>query len=82
MFSCKNLYDPLTGAVGEAENDFLAALNMDRSDTYAHFGLGDIYQATGRRAEALRQYQTGLAKDPTNAKALSAVQELRRQEGQ
>jgi tetratricopeptide (TPR) repeat protein len=67
------------GAVREAEGDFRGALGLDPTDTYAHFGLGDIYQATGRKAQALRQYQAGLAKDPTNAQALAAVQELRRQ---
>ena len=67
------------GAVGEAARDFGAALSLEEFDSYAHFGLGDIYKATGRKAEALSQYQAGLVKDPTNARALAAVQELRRQ---
>jgi tetratricopeptide (TPR) repeat protein len=67
------------GAVGEAARDFRAALSLEEFDSYAHFGLGDVYRLAGRKAEALSQYQAGLVKDPTNARALAAVQELRRQ---
>ena len=65
------------GALGEAERNFQAALRLDESDSHAHFGLGDIYKAAGRKAEALSEYQAGLVKDPTNARALAAVQKLR-----
>jgi Flp pilus assembly protein TadD len=67
------------GAVGEAARDFRAALSLEGFDSYAHFGLGDIYTAEGRKAEALSQYQAGLVKDPTNPRALAAVQRLRQQ---
>jgi Flp pilus assembly protein TadD len=67
-------------AVGEAERDFRAALSLDESDSNAHFGLGFLFKAAGRKAEALSQYQAGLMKDPTNPQALAAVQKLR-QEG-
>jgi tetratricopeptide (TPR) repeat protein len=67
------------GAVREAARDFRAALTLEESDSYAHFGLGDIYKAAGRNAEALREFQAGLVKDPTNPQALAAVQELRQQ---
>jgi tetratricopeptide (TPR) repeat protein len=67
------------GDVGEAARDFQAALSLEEFDSYAHFGLGDIYTVAGRKAEALRQYQAGLVKDPTNPKALAAVQKLRQQ---
>jgi tetratricopeptide (TPR) repeat protein len=67
------------GAVGEAARDFGAALSLEEFDSYAHFGLGDIYKATGRKAEALSQYQAGLVKDPTNPQALAAVHELRQE---
>jgi Flp pilus assembly protein TadD len=66
-------------AVPEAARDFRAALSLEDSDSYAHFGLGDIYKTAGRTAEALSQYQAGLVADPTNAQALAAVRELRRQ---
>jgi tetratricopeptide (TPR) repeat protein len=67
------------GAVGEAERDFRAALSLDESDSNAHFGLGYLDKAAGRKAEALSQYQAGLVKDPTNPQALAAVQKLRQQ---
>jgi tetratricopeptide (TPR) repeat protein len=65
------------GAVGEAAHDFRAALSLEEFDSYAHFGLGDIYKAAGRKVEALSEYQAGLVKDPTNPQALAAVRELR-----
>jgi tetratricopeptide (TPR) repeat protein len=64
-------------ATGEAERDFQDALNLDANDSNGHFGLGYLYKAAGRRAEALSQYQAGLASDPTDARALAAVQKLR-----
>jgi len=67
------------GAVQEAEGDFRAALGLEPADSYAHFGLGDLYQAAGRKAEALSQYQAGLVKDPSNAQALAAVQKLQQE---
>jgi Flp pilus assembly protein TadD len=67
------------GALGEAARDFRAALSLEEADSYAHFGLGDVYRLAGRKAEALSQYQAGLVKDPTNPQALAAVQELRPQ---
>jgi tetratricopeptide (TPR) repeat protein len=65
--------------VREAEEDFQSALSLEPDDSYAHFGLGDLYHFAGRKAEAMKQYEAGLAKDPTNAQALAAVQQLRRQ---
>jgi Flp pilus assembly protein TadD len=64
-------------AMEAAERDFRAALSLDGSDSNAHFGLGYIYNGAGRKADALIQYQAGLAKDPTSPQALAAVQELR-----
>jgi len=69
------------GAMEEAERDFRAALSSDESDSNAHFGLGYLYKAAGRKADALRQYQSGLEKDRTNTQALAAVQELQRGSG-
>ena len=65
------------GSLSKAEQDFQAALDLDESDSNAHFGLGDVYRAVGRNSEAVRQYQAGLSKDPTNAQALAALQMLR-----
>jgi len=65
------------GDMAEAERNFRAALSLDGSDSNAHFGLGYLYKAAARNSEALREYQAGLVKDPTNAQALAAIQELR-----
>ena len=60
-----------------AERDFRAALALDEFDSQAHFGLGRLYAARGRKVEALKQYQAGLGSDPTNVEARAAVRELR-----
>jgi len=73
------MLDYRRGAVREAESDFWGTLSLEPADSYAHFGLGDLYQAAGRKAEALRQYQAGLVKDPSNAQALAAVQKLQQE---
>ena len=73
------MLDIRRGAMEEAERDFRAALSLDGSDSNAHFGLGHIYKAAGRQAEALNQYQAGLVKDPTNPQGLAAVEKLRQQ---
>jgi len=65
------------GALEEAERDFRAALSLEKFDSNAHLGLGDIYTLAGREAEALSEYQAVLAKDPTNARALAGVRKLR-----
>jgi tetratricopeptide (TPR) repeat protein len=52
---------------------------LEKSDSNAHFGLGYLYKAAGRNAEALSEYQAGLVKDPTDARALAAVQKLRQE---
>ena len=67
------------GDTGEAARDFGSALDLDESDSYAHFGLGDLYTLAGRRGEALIQYRAGLAKDPNNPVGLAAVQRLLQQ---
>jgi tetratricopeptide (TPR) repeat protein len=64
-------------ALKEAARDFSSALGLEPSDSYAHFGLGDIYMFAGRKTEALRHYEAGLREDPTNPQALAAVQNLR-----
>jgi Flp pilus assembly protein TadD len=69
------------GATQAAEQSFRAALSLDESDSNAHFGLGYIYKAAGRKTEALSQYQAGLAGDPNNVQALVAVRQLEQQAG-
>jgi len=78
-FDYLGMIDIRRHALEVAERDFRAALSLDESDGNAHFGLGFVYKNLGRIAEALSQYQSGLAKDPTNPQALAAVQQLRQQ---
>ena len=63
-------------AMEAGERDFHAALGLDESDSNAHFGLGYIYKAAGRKDKALSEYQAGLVGDPANAQALEAVRQL------
>jgi hypothetical protein len=46
-------------------------------ESQPRFALGAVYVAAERNAEALREYQAGLANDPSNAEALAAVKKLR-----
>ena len=54
---------------------------IDTYDSHAHFRLGALYGATGRAAEAARQYQAGLVTDPLNPEALAALKQLESQSG-
>lgn len=60
-----------------AESAFRNALKGNQFDTRAHFGLGRVLELTSRPAEALREYQTGLAMDPTDTVAKAAMIRLR-----
>ena len=73
--------DMRRGSWDEAERDFRAALGVDESDINAHLGLGDVYRNVGRKNEALVQYEIALLKDPANARAQAAAQELRLETG-
>lgn len=68
------------GVYDEAEGLFKLALSLDPFDSHARFGLGENYAASGRIAEAMREYQAGLATDPHNPEALAALEKLSSQE--
>jgi len=59
-----------------AEQSFRLAVKYNPFDSHAHFALGAIEAASGRTAEALREYSAGLETDPTNADGLSALHKL------
>jgi Flp pilus assembly protein TadD len=63
---------------GSAETEFRTALSLSppQHNSQAHFKLGALYLAQGRRAEAMREYQAGLKSDPENRDALAAVGKL------
>jgi Tfp pilus assembly protein PilF len=60
-----------------AESAFRHALAGNQFDTRAHFGLGRVLELTSRPTEALREYESGLAMDPTDADAKAATVRLR-----
>jgi Tfp pilus assembly protein PilF len=60
-----------------AEKTYRHALAANAFDSHAHFGLGGLLEATGRSIEALREFQSGLAMDPSDAVAKAAVARLR-----
>lgn len=59
-----------------AEKTYRYALGRNPFDSHAHFGLGAVLEATGRSIEALREFQSGLAVDPSDAVAKAAVARL------
>jgi Flp pilus assembly protein TadD len=61
-----------------AETAFKAALDMKNTDSHAHFNLGRIYAAAGRKAQARAELQAALDADPNNPDILSALEKLRR----
>jgi tetratricopeptide (TPR) repeat protein len=60
-----------------AERAYLRAVELAPVESQPRFALGAVYVAAERNAEALREYQAGLANDPSNAEALAAVKKLR-----
>jgi Tfp pilus assembly protein PilF len=60
-----------------AESAFRHAIQMNPFDSHAHFGLGEIFEASGKPAEALREFQRGLETDPSDTEAKAAALRLR-----
>ena len=67
------------GSADRAERAFARAAALDPFDSHAHFGLGALYAARGRSADAVREYEAGLQTDPANAEALAALRRLKAQ---
>jgi tetratricopeptide (TPR) repeat protein len=61
----------------QAEMAYRRALSGNASDSHAHVGLGKVLELAGRPADALREYETGLAIDPSDAAARAGVERLR-----
>jgi Tfp pilus assembly protein PilF len=60
-----------------AERAFRSALRADTFDSDARFGLAKVLESTGRRADALIEYDKGLEMDPSNSAAKAAAARLR-----
>jgi protein O-mannosyl-transferase len=67
------------GAQALAARAFRAALVFNPYDSHAHFELGTIAEAGGKREQARREFEAGLTTDPANSQALAAVQRLKAQ---
>lgn len=59
-----------------AEIAFRNVLSRNAYDSHAHFGLARVLEVTSRPADALREYETGLAIDPSNDAAKAAANRL------
>jgi protein O-mannosyl-transferase len=60
-----------------AEQSFRRALAVDNFNIDAHVGMGQILEATGHPADALREFEKGLELDPSDAIAKAAAVRLR-----
>ena len=67
------------GRYAEAERAFQQAELLQPSSAHAHIMMGLLYSDTKRNREALRELQTGLKTEPTNAQALEALRKLQSQ---
>jgi len=60
-----------------AEQAFRRAIAIDPYDSHAHFGLGQLLEATGKPGDALHEFESGMETDPTDAMAKAAALRLR-----
>jgi Tfp pilus assembly protein PilF len=60
-----------------SEQAFRHALRIDSFDAHAHIGLGQVLELTGHPGEALHEYESGLAMDPSDATGKAALVRIR-----
>ncbi|MFQ5876869.1 MAG: tetratricopeptide repeat protein [Acidobacteriota bacterium] len=63
---------------GPAEENLRAAVRYDRSDPTIREHLGDLYAATGRTEQAIREWENALARDPEDPDRLRSKVERAR----
>jgi len=61
----------------EAERDLKNAEATSPAESRVHLVLGLFYDATGRRAQAMQEFQSGLKIDANDPQTLAAVQKLK-----
>lgn len=59
-----------------SEKAFRHALAGNTFDSHAHFGLGRVLEFTSRPGEALNEYESGLAMEPSDGAAKAAANRL------
>lgn len=67
----------LRNSPAEAEQAWRRLLELEPFDSHAHFRLGAICLASGRLAEAEKEYESGLRMDPANEEARAALRRIR-----
>jgi protein O-mannosyl-transferase len=60
-----------------AEESYRCSLALNAYDPHAHFGLGQVLEATGKHADALHEFEIGLQLDPSDLAARAAAIRLR-----
>jgi tetratricopeptide (TPR) repeat protein len=70
-----DIYLPL-GAAGKAEEAWREVVRLASFDGHARVSLGNAYFASGRDAEAEKEYRIVLVLDPNNADALRGLRKL------
>jgi tetratricopeptide (TPR) repeat protein len=60
-----------------SEQAFRHALDINIYDSHAHFGLGQVLEDAGKPSDALREFEIGLALDPSDIPARAAAIRLR-----
>ncbi len=70
------------GKIAEVERDLKAARKLAPSDSRPYFLLGNLYSTSGRKAQAIHEYEAGLKLDPNARNARAALAKLRGQSGE
>jgi tetratricopeptide (TPR) repeat protein len=60
-----------------AEQSFRHALHINPFDGHAHIGLGQVLEFAGHPGDALHEYESGLAMDPSDPIARAGVIRIR-----
>lgn len=60
-----------------AEQAFRHALRVNPFDSHAHIGLGQVLEFTGHPGDALHEYESGLAMDPSDSVAKAGAVRIR-----
>ena len=74
----------MLGDVFQASNDssraeaaYRRAVTLNMFDPHAHFGLAQVFEATGKPDDALHEFESGLQLDPSDPAAKAAAIRLR-----
>lgn len=66
----KGLEAQLAGDLSTAQSDYQQATQLDRTNKFAYYDLGTVYDKQGNRTQAVQDYRTTLGIDPNFVDAL------------